>query len=197
MLVGIQDKIVSFELFEKRFVCDLSACKGACCIEGTGGAPISMEEIDILEGELEKIKPFMLPEGIAAVDEQGVFYMEDATEASVTLLENEACAFVVYDDLGIAKCAIDNAHRAGATEFKKPISCHLYPIRVTKTPTMEALNFHTWDICKPACECGGKLDVKVFNFLKEPIIRAYGEEFYEEMVAVERELTGEGFLGKD
>jgi Protein of unknown function (DUF3109) len=196
MLVGIQDKIVSFDLFEKRFVCDLSACKGACCIEGTGGAPISMEEIDILEEELEAIKPFMLPEGIAAVDAHGVFYMEDATEASVTLLENEACAFVVYDEKGIAKCAIDNAYRAGVTDFKKPISCHLYPIRVTKTETMEALNFHEWNVCEPACACGSELNVKVFNFLKEPITRAYGEDFYNEMVEVEKELRAEGHFDK-
>ncbi len=188
MLIEIKDKVVSLDLFENKFVCDLNACKGACCVEGDCGAPITLEEIDILEDDLEAIKPFMRAEGIAAVDDTGVFYMDRENEPVTTLVNDRECAFVTFDERGIALCAIEQAHKAGKTKFKKPISCHLYPIRVQKFNTFQALNYNEWHICRPACECGSKLDVKVYKFLKEPIIRAFGEEFYAEMELINSEL---------
>lgn len=188
MLIEVKDKVVSLALFENKFVCDLNACKGACCVEGDSGAPITLAEIDVLEEDLEAIKPFMRPEGIAAVDETGVFYMDREHEPVTTLVNGEECAFVNFDANGTAKCAIEQAHKEGKTKFKKPISCHLYPIRVQKYRDFDALNFNTWHICKPACECGAKLDVKVYRFLKEPIIRAFGEDFYAEMEIINSEL---------
>lgn len=188
MLIEVKDKVVSLALFEKKFVCDLNACKGACCVEGDSGAPITLDEIDVLENDLEAIKPFMRPEGIAAVDETGVFYMDRENEPVTTLVNGKECAFVNFDEKGIAKCAIEQAHKAGKTDFKKPISCHLYPIRVQKFNSFEALNYNQWHICEPACACGSKLDVKVYRFLKEPIIRAFGEDFYAEMEIINSEL---------
>lgn len=188
MLLEIQDKVVSSELFERKFVCDLNACKGACCIEGDSGAPITFEEIDQLEEDLEYIKPYMRPEGIVEVEKTGVFYMDWENEPVTTLINEKECAFVFFDDNNIAKCAIDQAHREGKTDFKKPISCHLYPIRTKKFKDFEALNYNEWSICKPACDCGTSLNVKVFRFLKEPLIRAYGEEFYKELENVDEEL---------
>jgi hypothetical protein len=189
MLIEVKDKVVSSLLFEEKFVCDLNACKGACCIEGDSGAPIKLDEIDMLEEDLEKIKPYMRQEGIEAVEKTGVFYMDRwDNEPVVTLVNGKECAFVNFDEQGIAKCAIENAYKDGKTEFKKPISCHLYPIRVQKYTDFEALNYGEWDICKPACECGSKLDVKVYKFLKEPIIRAFGEEFYDELELINSEL---------
>ncbi|MES2589845.1 MAG: DUF3109 family protein [Bacteroidota bacterium] len=188
MLIEVKDKVVSTQLFEKKFVCDLNACKGACCIEGDSGAPIKMEEISILEDDLEKIKPYMRQEGIDAVDKSGVFYMDWDNEAVTTLVNGKECAFVYFDENKITKCAIEQAHKDGKTTFKKPISCHLYPIRVQKFSEFEALNYSEWKICEPACACGSKLDVKVYKFLKEPIIRAFGEDFYQEMETINTEL---------
>lgn len=188
MLVEVQDKVVSLDLFEKKFVCDLNACKGACCIEGDSGAPITLEEISQLEEDLEAIKPYMRPEGIEAVEESGVFYMDWDNEPVTTLVNGKECAFVYFDEKGITKCAIEQAHKDGKTDFKKPISCHLYPIRAQKYAQFEALNYNQWDICSPACACGTELNVKVYKFLKEPIIRAYGAEFFEELEVIDREL---------
>jgi hypothetical protein len=188
MLLEIQDKVVSIDLFEKKFVCDLTACKGACCIEGDAGAPLTFEEVSIMEDDLEKIKPFMRSEGIAAVEETGVFYMDWDNEPVSTLVNEKECAFVTFDDKGTALCAIEQAHKAGKTEFKKPISCHLYPIRVKKYNEFTALNYNEWNICKSACACGDKLDVKVYKFLKEPIVRAFGEEFFTELEKVDKEI---------
>jgi hypothetical protein len=189
MLIEVKNKVVSTLLFENKFVCDLNACKGACCVEGDSGAPLKQEEIDVLEEDLEKIKPYMRQEGIEAIEKTGVFYMDRWDNEPVTTLVNEKeCAFVNFDENGIAKCAIEHAHKEGKTKFKKPISCHLYPIRVQKYAEFEALNYSEWDICKPACSCGSKLDVKVYKFLKEPIIRAFGTEFFEELELINSEL---------
>ncbi|MDD2984403.1 MAG: DUF3109 family protein [Crocinitomicaceae bacterium] len=190
-MIEIDDKVISLEIFSKKFVCDLNACKGACCIEGDSGAPITAEEVSVLEEDLEKIKPFMRPEGIAAVEETGVFYMDWDNEMVTTLVNEKECAFVFFDEKGITKCAIEQAHKAGVTDFKKPISCHLYPIRTAKFPEFEALNYNEWSICSPACTLGEALSVKVYQFLKEPLIRAYGEAFYKELEEVDAEIESQ------
>ncbi len=130
----------------------------------------------------------MRAEGIAAVEDTGVFYMDWDNEMVTTLVNEKECAFVFFDEKGITKCAIEQAHKAGVTDFKKPISCHLYPIRTAKFPEFEALNYNEWSICSPACTLGEALSVKVYQFLKEPLIRAYGEEFYKELEIVDAEI---------
>jgi hypothetical protein len=191
MLVEIQDKIVSTQIFERQFVCDLTACKGACCIEGNGGAPVTKEEVDIIEANLDKVLPYMRPEGIAAIEAQGVVYEDEDFEPATTLVNGKECAFVYFDQTNTAKCAIEKAHREGQIDFIKPISCHLYPIRTKQFNEYTALNYEKWDICEPACACGEKLDVPVYKFLKEPLIRAFGPEFYKELEIVSRELDTE------
>ena len=191
MLVEIQDKIVSTQIFERQFVCDLTACKGACCIEGNGGAPVTKEEVDIIEANLDKVLPYMRPEGIAAIEAQGVVYEDEDFEPATTLVNGKECAFVYFDQTNTAKCAIEKAHREGQIDFIKPISCHLYPIRTKQFNEYTALNYEKWDICEPACACGEKLDVPVYKFLKEPLIRAFGPEFYNELEIVSRELDTE------
>lgn len=191
MLVEIEDKIVSTQIFERQFVCDLSACKGACCIEGNGGAPVTKEEVEIIEAHLDKILPFMRPEGIAAIQAQGVVYEDEDFEPATTLVNGKECAFVYFDQTNTAKCAIEKAHREGHIDFIKPISCHLYPIRTKQFSEYTALNYEKWDICEPACACGEKLDVPVYKFLKEPLIRAFGQTFYQELEVVSRELDTE------
>ena len=191
MLVEIQDKIVSTQIFERQFVCDLSACKGACCIEGDGGAPVTKEEVAIIEANLDKVLPYMRPEGIAAIQAQGVVYEDEDFEPATTLVNGKECAFVYFDQTNTAKCAIEKAHREGHIDFIKPISCHLYPIRTKQLSEYTALNYEKWDICEPACACGEKLEVPVYKFLKEPLIRAFGPTFYQELEVVSRELDTE------
>ena len=187
-MIEIGNKLISLDVFEKRFVCDLSACKGACCVEGDNGAPLEEEEIDLIEEALEQVKPYMRKEGIEAVEKTGVFYMDQENEPVTTLVNNAECAFVFFDNNGITKCAIEQAYNDDKIDFKKPISCHLYPIRVAKLRTYVALNYNYWNICKDACKLGNELDVKVYKFLKEPIIRKWGEEFYNELEQVDKEL---------
>ncbi len=139
MLIEIDGKIISTQIFDRKFVCDLNACKGACCVEGDAGAPLTFEEVSILEDQLEAIKPYMREEGIQAVEASGVFYMDRENVPVTTLVEGKECAFVYFDDQGITKCSIEKAHKEGKLDFKKPISCHLYPIRTKKFDDFEAL----------------------------------------------------------
>lgn len=188
MIIEIGDKLVSDEIFEKEFVCNLNACKGECCVSGDDGAPLALEEVDLMEENLEAIKPFMTEEGKKAVERNGVFYMDNDNEPVTSLVKGAECAFVFYDEKGITKCSVEEAYRKGAIDFNKPISCHLYPIRVRKFKSFMALNYDRWPICKDACSLGEELGVPVYRFLKEPLIRAYGEPFYEQLESAATEL---------
>lgn len=190
-MIELGNKLLSLDLFEKKFVCNLNACKGACCIEGDAGAPLELEEIDILEESLDVIKPYMREEGIDIIEKQGVFYMDDDNEPVTSLVKNGACAFVYFDKNNSTKCSIEKAHSEGKLNFKKPISCHLYPVRVTKLRNYEAVNFNHWDICSDACTLGSELNVKVYKFLKEPITRKWGEEFFTELIQIDTEIENE------
>ena len=188
MIIEIDNILVSGELLQNNFVCNLNKCKGACCVKGDAGAPLTMEEINVLEEELEQIHPFMRDEGKAAVAQSGVFYMDTFNEPVTTLVHGAECAFANFDAKGVVQCSIEMAHKAGKTTLKKPLSCHLYPIRVSKTKTHKILNYDKWDICAAACTLGDELQVKTFRFLKEPIMRAFGEQFYAEMELVANEI---------
>ncbi len=188
MLVELGDKVISTQIFERKFVCDLSKCKGACCVEGDAGAPLTEEEVSIIEDHLDDIKPYMRDEGINAVDESGIFYMDQDNEPVTTLIDGGECAFVSFDEKGTALCSIEQAHYNGKLAFKKPISCHLYPIRVKKFNELTALNYDVWSICSDACELGAKVNVPVYKFLKEPLIRAFGDDFYSELETVAKEI---------
>lgn len=180
-MVEIGDKLISMDIFEKKFVCDLNACKGACCIEGNGGAPVEEEEIELFEKHFDSAKKYMSEENITAIEDQGFFVVGEDGELETPLKGGAECAYVHYDNQGIAKCSYDTAFRNGESDWMKPISCHLYPIRLANLKTHTALNYHKWGICKPACDCGSKLNVPVYKFLKEPLIRKFGEEFFKEL----------------
>jgi len=188
MIVAIDDKLISTELFDRKFVCDLNACKGACCIHGDQGAPLTQAEASLMETIVDEVKPYMRPEGIEAIEDIGVWYMDPWNEPAVTLVNGQECAFVYFDETQTAKCAIEKAYYEGKISWKKPISCHLYPIRVSKVGTDLALNYNEWDICSPACACGEKLDVPVYKFLKEPLVRAFGEEFFNDLEGIDKTL---------
>lgn len=190
-MIMIDDKLVSDELFEKKFVCDLGACKGACCVEGESGAPLEEDELDILEEIIDEVKPYMRKEGIDAIEKSGLYEIDTDGEYVTPLVNGKECAYVTFDKTGTAKCSIEQAHRDGRIDFPKPISCHLYPIRITELKDFTALNFHHWPICKPAHTCGAKLDVKVYRFLKEPLTRKYGESFFEKVEAANNLLESQ------
>jgi hypothetical protein len=190
MIIEIGDKLVSSEVFTRKFVCDLTACKGACCIQGDAGAPLKMEEVSMLEAIYPKVESYLTPQGKLAIEEKGVFYFDQDNDPVTTLMEGGACAFTIFDEEGVAKCSIEKAYEDGVVKWKKPISCELFPIRVKKYPNFEALNFDEQKICKSACSCGEKLDVPVFRFLKKAIIRAYGEDFFHELEEADKLLKG-------
>jgi len=188
MLIELNDTIVSAEIFKRKFVCDLTACKGACCIEGDAGAPLTTEEVTNIENDLTHIIPFMRKEGIDAVTKNGVSYLDQENEPVTMLVDGKECAFVFFDANQTALCAIEAAHRAGKIENIKPISCSLYPIRVKQYHDFKALQYDEWKICASACTYGEKLKVPVYKFLKEPLIRAFGKAYYEELELVAPEI---------
>ena len=180
-MIQVEDKIISLDIFEKHFVCDLNACKGACCIEGDAGAPLSHEEEKILGKIYEKVKPYMREEGIIEIENQGVAVYDEEGDLTTPLVNNKECAFVIFEN-GITKCTIEKAYNDGIIDFKKPISCHLFPIRIKEYRDFDAVNYEEIKICEPACECGSKLEVPVYVFLKESLIRKYGEDWYKELL---------------
>lgn len=188
MIVEVQDKLVSSELFNEEFVCNLSSCKGACCVEGDAGAPLEKEEIENIEKHFDQISHYMTSAGIDVVNKEGIWYNDDYDQPVTSLVKGKDCVFVFRDENGITKCSIEKAYREGKIPFNKPISCHLYPIRVQKKKNFESLNYDRWDICKVACTLGKELKVPVFKFLKEPIIRAWGQEFFDELNQVASEM---------
>jgi len=187
-MIIIDDTLISEELLAKKFVCDLAACKGACCEEGDLGAPLEIDEIDAIEANLKGIRSFMSPEGLHLLDAEGFYEAAPGEELVTTTINGRACVFAIQDDTKTWKCAIELAHKAGESDFLKPISCHLYPIRIEKLKNYEALNYDHWDICAPACACGDRLEVPVYKFLKGPLIRKYGADWFDALEAVAVEL---------
>ena len=177
-MISIKNTLVSEDLLEQEFVCDLSACKGACCVAGDGGAPLNDEELEDLESIYEDVKPYMSENGIKVVEEKGNWLVGEDGGKETPLVQGKECVYVFFDQNNIAKCAIEAAYREGKIKYKKPISCELYPIRISSYSEFDAVNYHKWDICKPACDCGQKLKIPVYKFLKEPLIKKYGPDWY-------------------
>jgi len=179
--------IVSEDIIKKDFVCNLSACKGACCIDGDAGAPLEKDEVDILKDIYPKIKPFLRQEGIDVIENQGTSVTNDFGELETPLINGADCAYVIFDENKTALCAIEEAYNQGEVNWKKPVSCHLYPIRTRDYSEFSAVNYDQWEICDDACTLGKELQVPVYKFVKEALIRKYGEDWYAELekVAVE------------
>ena len=180
MLV-IDNLLISEDIIEKDFVCNLNSCKGACCVAGDSGAPLERTELDILKKEFDNYKGYLTDKGLEMIDKNGFYvYDEEDQKYKTPLLENGACVFINYNENGIAHCGIEKAYVDKKTDFKKPISCHLYPIRTTKLRNgSEAINYEKWEICKSACKLGKQLQVPVYKFVKDALIRKYGQETYE------------------
>ena len=180
-MIVIDNTVISDDIAEKHFVCDLIKCKGACCEAGDYGAPLLDTEITEMEAALEATLPYMSEKGREVVHKLGVSIPDDEKQPSTPLIEGRECAFAIKGKDQIWKCAFELANKAGKTEFRKPISCHLYPIRITHYDFYQALNYHQWHVCTPACHNGKELGVTVAQFLKDPLIRTFGNEWYEKL----------------
>ena len=180
--------IVSEDIIEKDFVCNLSACKGACCIDGDAGAPLTKEEADILEEIYPKVKPYLRKKGIEAIEAQGTSTKNEWDEIETPLINGADCAYVIFDNKKTALCGIEEAYNQGEIKWKKPISCHLYPIRVKEYTEFSAVNYERWDICDDACSLGKELQVPIYKFVKEALIRKFGEDWYTELEKVANKM---------
>jgi hypothetical protein len=173
--------IISEDILEKDFVCNLSACKGACCIQGDAGAPLDKEETEILKELYPKIKPYLRNEGISAIEKQGASITTEEGEYETPLINGEDCAYVIFDEKKVALCAIEEAYNQGDVSFKKPVSCNLYPIRIKDYSEFSAINYHQWQVCDDACTLGKEMQIPVYKFVKQALIRKFGEEWYLEL----------------
>lgn len=186
-MLQIQNTLVSLDLIERYFCCDLDACLGQCCIEGDAGAPVTEEECAAIERALPAVEGELLPGAREAIAAQGVSYIDEEGDRVTTIVDGRNCAFTCYDKGGKCICALEKAFREGRTDFKKPVSCHLYPVRLTEYPTFVAVNYHRWKICKPAEVLGRKLGLRAYQFLREPLVARFGADWYDELAATAEE----------
>ncbi len=187
-MIQIQHTLLSDEIFEEQFICDLCKCKGQCCVEGESGAPLTKEEFQDIREMLPEIWDDLSPKAQEVINKQGIAYTDYDGELVTSLVNGKECVFTFFDADGVCKCAIDHAFREGRTSVQKPVSCHLYPIRLTEYSDFTAVNYHRWSVCRPAVKLGRKEGLPLYRFLKEPLIRKFGEEWYEEVCEAARLL---------
>ncbi len=187
-MIQIDNTLVSNDLVTKKFVCDLEKCKGACCVLGDSGAPLEEDEIIILKEIFPVLRPFLRSEGIKAIVQQGVSVIDEENEHVTPLIEGKECAYVIYEN-GIARCAIEKAFYAGVVSFRKPISCFLYPVRIKKYKSFEAVNYDIWNICDEARILGQSVNVPVYEFTQSALKQKYGEEWLRKLNEAASEIN--------
>ncbi|MDD4729087.1 MAG: DUF3109 family protein [Dysgonamonadaceae bacterium] len=180
-MLQINDTIISMDLIETQFICDLNKCKGQCCVDGDSGAPLEKDENDKINEILPVIWDELSPKAQALISKQGISYEDYDGELVTSIINGKECVFTYFDEQGVCKCVIDNAYREGRISVPKPISCHLYPIRLQKYREFTAVNYHKWSVCNPAVKLGQKEGVELYKFLKEPLIRKFGEKWYKDV----------------
>lgn len=190
-MIQIDDKVISIDIFEEHFICDIPKCHGSCCVEGESGAPLEDDEVAILEEIYPIIKSRLPKKSQKIIEERGTWEIDPDGDKVTPINNGRECVYVYFDENNAAKCAIEKAHSEGLIDFKKPISCHLYPIRVTKYNDFQALNYHQWPICGPARVLGKEVGLPMFKFLREALIRKFGAAFYDEMEEAEKLLAAE------
>lgn len=181
IMFQIQDTLVSLDLAEEFFCCDLEACKGECCIEGDAGAPVTDTECREIRKALPFIEKDMAPRALELVKKQGVSYIDEEGDLVTTILDGRNCAFTCYGPGGICLCALEGAYRRGETQWRKPSSCALYPVRLTEYEKFTAVNYHRWNVCKAARAKGRREGIRLYQFLREPLIERFGQEWYDEL----------------
>lgn len=180
-MLQINDTLISLDLIERFFICDLDKCHGECCIEGDAGAPLEEEERHKLKEILPLIWDDLLPEAQEVIKSQGVAYIDEEGDLVTSIVNGKDCVFTCYDKNGLCQCAVEKAYRAGKTDFYKPISCHLYPVRIKRYSDFTAINYHRWKICKAAEVLGRKEGVRAYQFLEKPLVRKFGQTWYDEL----------------
>lgn len=181
IMLQIKDALVSLDLAEEYFVCDLHKCLGECCIEGDAGAPVTESELQRLKEVLPLVWNDLLPAARERIEAEGVGYIDEEGDLVTQIVDGRNCVFTTYGPDGMCLCAIEKAFREGRTDFRKPMSCYLYPLRLTEYPTFTAVNYHRWKICKCACALGRKESVRLYQFMREPLIARFGQEWYDEL----------------
>lgn len=188
-MIAIDNVLISDQVIEEHFVCDLAKCKGGCCVDGDAGAPLENKELKELNEAYDEVQPYLTKEGLQQIQLEGKYIYDQEFGWVTPTISNGMCAYGTVDNKGIVKCGIEQAYNDGKISWKKPISCHLFPIRIKKTGKTDLVNYEPReDLCSPACKLGKKLKVPVYQFLKEPIIRKYGEDFFEALSATARHL---------
>lgn len=182
VMLQIQDKLVSLDLAERCFCCDLSKCLGECCIEGDAGAPITEAEHEILKKLVAVVKDDLSPAAREVIEKNGVAYVDEEGDLVTQIVDGRNCVFTTYGPGGMCLCALEKAFREGRSSFRKPISCYLYPLRVTEYDGFTAVNYHRWKICCCAEKNGRALGMPLYKFMREPLIAAFGQEWYDELV---------------
>lgn len=188
-IIQVGNVILSSDIFTEYFCCDLDACKGECCVEGDSGAPLTMDEVGELESVLDEVWPELSASAQATIDHQGVAYTDCEGDLVTSIVNGKDCVFTCYDNNGCCFCATDKAYREGRTAWCKPISCALYPIREKRFKDgTSGLQYHRWNICRPAVKKGRELNLRIYQFLKDPLTRRFGEEWYNELCEVAKQL---------
>lgn len=193
-MIQIDDVVISLDVLRAKFFCNLDVCKGACCIEGDAGAPVELDEVAELEKALPIVRDDLSKEALAVIDKQGVVYTDCDGDLVTSIVNGKDCVFTCYDEKGCCFCALEKAYRKGLLSFYKPISCHLYPIRMKDFGECKALNYHRWDVCKSAVVLGEAKNMPLYQFLKEPLIRRFGEDWYAELEDAVEELKKRGYM---
>ncbi|KAA6349600.1 hypothetical protein EZS27_003025 [termite gut metagenome] len=193
-MIQIGDAIVTLDVFREKFLCDFSVCKGLCCVKGDAGAPVGKEEAVQLEKALPVVWGDLSVAAREVIRKQGICYEDEDGDFVISIVDGKDCVFTCYDAKGYCRCAIEKAYRTGKTNFYKPVSCHLYPIRINGTDSYQALNYHRWEVCKAAVLLGEKENIPVYKFLKEALIRKFGENWYAGLELVAKELEKNNML---
>lgn len=193
-IMQVGNVLLSPDIFTVKFCCDLQKCKGACCVEGDAGAPVTLDEIGQIEGSLDIVWHDLAASAQSVIDRQGVAYTDRDGELVTSIVQGKDCVFTCYDK-GCCLCALEKACREGRSAFVKPISCALYPLREKTFPDgTVGLNYHRWSICKDALTKGRELDLPLYKFLKEPLVRRFGSEWYDELLALATQLRAQGYI---
>lgn len=194
-MIQVGNTLISAECITEKFCCDISACKGVCCVEGEAGAPVTLEEIDKIKNILPIVKDELSRVACKTIKRQGVAYVDTEGELVTSIVNGQDCVFTYHDAKGCCLCALERAYIAGKTNFVKPISCALYPIRITRLNNgMQALNYHRWNVCAAAQTLGKKLNIAVYEFLRKPLICAFGKTWYEELTQIVAELKRQHYI---
>ena len=186
-MIAIDNTLISEDIIQQHFVCDLTLCKGACCVEGDSGAPLTKKEAKNIKDNIKKIKPFITKKGAEEIRQIGTSTLDEDNELTTPLVQGKECAYVYFTN-GIARCGIEKAFNKKEIDFQKPISCQLYPVRITSYKNYDAVNYHKWKICSPACSCTNQIKTPIFQFVKNALIKKYGKEWFEKLSFIAKKI---------